>query len=268
MAKPQKLVAGVLAGTAASCLLSPIVTIVDVAVVKVAADSTGKTKLIQALAEGVLAWMKSPSVQLRNFAFQLVWMVYALTYATANSVKAICESTGANPVLPNLLCVTGVNMAASMYKDAALAKAQKAKESASSPSRRRTAVLPGEKPEEEKQFPMLSYLLFLVRDVLTIGSGFVLPPRVNAMLQAKGLGAAGAGVASQLLCPAGVQYVTLPFHFLALDVFNFSDSPLIERLKRLAKQYPNLTSIRVLRGIASFGLGGVGNGRFLALLDK
>jgi hypothetical protein len=252
---PKKVVGGIVAGAAASCIVAPLITIIDVAVV---AASAGKTSLLQALVEGIKSWLSSPSVQLKSFAVQLVWMVYFLTYASANTVKAVCDATGASATLPNLIIVTGTNMASSMYKDAAIAKAEK----------RKVKDQGKGADEKERGFPMLSYLLFVFRDVLTVGSGFVLPARVSAKLMASGMSAASAGLVSQLLCPAAVQYVTLPFHYLALDVFNNPVAELIERLRRLAENYPRLTSIRVLRGLASFGLGGIGNTRFLALMDS
>lgn len=255
---PWRLTAGFLAGGAASSLVSPLVHIVDIGIMKVA-QSGGKTTLLQALMEGLQTWLKSPSSQIRTFAFSLVWMVYAMTYASANTVKAVCEWSGSSPVVPNLIFVTFVNMATSMYKDAALAKAQK-----------RKALEEGKagNDKEEKQFPLMSWLLFLIRDILSVGAGFVFPPRISARLQARGIGAESAGVAAQLFSPAAIQIVALPFHFMALDVFNYPAAAVAERVGRLAPNYPNLVSIRMLRGVVNFGIGGVGNTRVLALLDK
>lgn len=293
----KRILAGLAAGGAAAGVVAPIVTVVDVAVTKVAA-SNGQTSLLKALAEGVLEWLKSPSLQLRNQAFQLVWRVYALTYASANAIKAVCEATGTNPVLPNLFIVTAVNMIASLMKDAAIAKAQKRRQrreqrekdksldSAAaqgvpvrrSLSRRLSDSL-NPTGETDKQFPTISFLLFIVRDILTIGAGFVLPSPMSSKLQAIGMSPGAATTSAQLICPAAVQTVTLPFHFLALDFFNFPESAsgsseerrkaaLQERLKRLASNYVNLTSIRMMRGFASFGIGGVGNSTILGMLDK
>jgi len=197
-----------------------------------------------------MAWARDPVAQIRNMAFQLTWMVYFLTYGSANTVKTICARLKRDSTLPNLFLVTLVNMAASMYKDAALAKANKE-----------------QSDEKPRPFPLLSFLLFFVRDVLTIGSGFVMPPKVTALLTSIGISAAGAGFGSQLLCPAGIQFVTMPFHFFSLDVYNFESSGFAERWARMAAAYRNVTSIRVLRGLASFGLGGVSNTRCMQLMD-
>lgn len=249
---------GLLAAIAASTLASPPLIIIDVSVVKVAATG-GRTTLLQAVSEELLAWLKSPIFKLRSVAFRLAWMVLIVMYGTANTVKAICDQTGTSPVVPNLLFTTVLSMAASLWRDSTLAKLEKQRQSEGGESI--------QCDKEARPMPWMSYLFWFVRDILTTAGTFVLPQRVSRALEANGMAAAKANTAAQFLCPAGMQYLTLPWHLLALDVFNFPYALRVDRMRRLGKQYLSLTSIRVVRGFCSGGIGGECNKRCLALLS-
>ena len=93
----------------------------------------------------------------RKPEFYLVWWVYGSTYITANTTETYCINHGFNPYYPKLFLTFLINMCASIVKDRAL------------------AIMFASAKSESKKFPLQSYGIFFVRDVLTILFGFNLP---------------------------------------------------------------------------------------------
>ena len=208
--------------------------------VAVSRSASGQATVLQALGEGAKQWATQQLHMLQQPAFKLCWFVYICTYAGANMIEDVCVLfLNISPVMPKFLGVTLCNMLACMYKDAALAQ------------------LYGKDGGEAKPFPKIGYFLFLIRDLLANGGGFTFPPLVEPLLTPC-LGASAATV-SQLGVPAAINIISSPIHFLALDIYNNPASSFGKRINTVAASYVGATSSRIMKGLAAYGIGGVGN---------
>ena len=69
--------------------------------------------------------------------------------------------------------------------------------------------------------PMGSFALFALRDCATIAASFSIPKKVASQMEATlCLDSPTASIASQLLCPMAVQFISTPLHLLGLDLYN------------------------------------------------
>jgi len=241
-----KLVAGdLVSAVLAALIVTPLTMIVDVAVTKAA---SGDMTVPAALVAGVLEWVTSPVAILKTAAFKLCLFVYVCTYAGANLADAISTLyLRISPVLPKLVTATLANMFSCMYKDARLAQ-----------------ILG--KSADPRPFPMAGYVLFLLRDILANGGGFTFPPMVAPRLESR-LGKRAKTV-SQLLVPAAINLVTAPLHLLALSLYNSPSKTPMGHLAAIAATYVGVTSLRILKGFAAYGLGGVSNTALRAKLGS
>jgi len=118
--------------------------------------------------------------------------------------------------------------------------------------------------------PRTSYLLFTLRDAITIYGCFVTPPllaqRLNDLPPTfKGNLSLETFEArtrvSQLLLPVLVQFVTTPIHLLALDLYNRQQRSLgaSARMARVKRDLPQAVPTRMLRILPAFGIGGLLN---------
>jgi hypothetical protein len=241
--REQKVAGDLLAAFLAACIVSPIAMIIDVAVTK---SASGKSTVMRAIVSGVKEFLTKPLVMIMQPAFQLSLFVYVCTYAGANLTEVGCKLyLQIDPKLPKLVGSTLANMGACMVKDSKLAQ------------------LYG-KTAESRPFPTIGYILFLARDILANGSGFTLPPMVAPLLESNF--GESALTAAQLAVPAAMNLVTSPLHFLALSIYNNPKASAGQHAANVGATYVPATSVRILKGLAAFGLGGVSNtalrGRF------
>lgn len=232
--------------TSASCA-APLILTIDRAVVQAMA---GTQTLASALAAGMLDLLKRPHHLLRQVGFWMTVGVYGATYTTANLMDTICGRT-LDPDDPKtayvhgtakLLCTTAVNMSSGVAKDAAFARMFGKTASSAAPT------------------PRLTFGLFALRDLLTIGAGFTVPPLVASALVSSGsLEENKAGAAAQIISPMGMQIFCTPLHLAALNVYNMPTAAVAERVSDVAKAAPQATLARMFRFCAAYGLGGLMN---------
>lgn len=127
--------------------------------------------------------------------------------------------------------------------------------------------------------PSISYLLFTLRDVLTIYGCFVCPPILSSRLEALSdsvkdqflLGTPEVrSRVSQLMLPVMVQFVSTPIHLLALDLYNRPQRALslADRVARVGRDLPAAVPTRMMRILPAFGVGGVLNTEIRAGLRR
>lgn len=127
--------------------------------------------------------------------------------------------------------------------------------------------------------PPISYLLFTLRDVLTIYGCFVCPPILSSRLEAlpdtvKDQFLLSKPEArsrlSQLMLPVMVQFVSTPIHLLALDLYNRPQRALslADRVARVGRDLPGAVPTRMMRILPAFGVGGVLNTEIRAGLRR
>jgi len=232
------------AGVCSAVAVAPFLTIVDRSVV---AASAGTEPLFRAAFRLAAEFVTRPHVALVAPSLWMVAGVYGATYATANCIEVACQRSSTSATTSGaakFVGVTGVNMSASIAKDAAFAKMFGA------PSGAAAAV------------PLAAYGLFAVRDCLTIGGAFVVPPLIaDAAVKVGGYPRDSASTAAQLTTPMGMQLVCTPLHLMALDVVNAPGSGLGSRAREVAGKLPPALLARMLRMLPAYGIGGLLNTR-------
>lgn len=233
----RNLLGDVTVAIAASFAVSPMVSIIDKAIVQYAAGSAASLP-VAILASGSLAFTNLLGF-LAKPEFLIVWGVYLLTYVAANCIASVCEKLGVNDEMPKFIGVSFVNIAACVSKDAVFAR------------------MFGTGPA--RQVPALTFALFCLRDSLTVLASFTLPSRVATLLQARGFKRETCDTASQLVCPMGVQILSTPVHLLGLSLYNSPGASASSRATEITAKYAQALTARMLRILPAFGIGGILN---------
>jgi hypothetical protein len=114
-----------------------------------------------------------------------------------------------------------------------------------------------------KPLPKPTYLLFALRDSLTIFASFNVPPLLAPHIPRELLPEFMKGVKSQsiaqFVAPAAVQILSTPVHLLGLDLYNRSDLSLGQRWELVRGAWMPSFVARVCRIVPAFGVGGVVN---------
>jgi len=221
----------------AALLATPLVAAVDKAIVQLSAGQVASVGAsvaasLQSMARNPLKFAARPE-------FLLVFTVYFLTYLSANFAETYCESADLSPAMPKLAATTVTNVCACITKDALLARIY-----SGGPAR---------------SVPLLTVLLFALRDMMTVAASFTLPPAVSSKLQEKGLAPSPADNAAQVLCPVSVQVLSTPIHLLGLSLYSHPSLTASARASSVAATYKSALAGRAGRILPAFGLGGVGN---------
>lgn len=261
----EKLAGDVLVAVGVTFCVAPFITVVDKAIVQRAA---GSHTMLASAAESLKGMAKNPVAYIKSPFFLMMWGVYAATYATANSLKTIVEhqehyrktdeesrhkqstDTNAYGKMGVFLGTTLVNSATSLLKDKAYAKMFGTMGAASS-------------------VPLVTYGLWATRDLLVVGSSFVLPELVAHKLQEQtNLNKTDALKLSQLTVPIATQFLAGPIQLLGLDFYNrplrgmgYAQAAL-ERARFLAGGFWSVVAARVARIVPAYSIGGVYNTKF------
>ena len=232
------------AAVLAGLIATPFVSIIDKAVV----ESTAKSISLKKSVKDGLKQIIKPSKFVRSPQFLMVWGVYSATYIAANWSDTLTNEykfSDDNKKLTNLGVTTSVNMIACILKDKAF------------------AINYG--IQSVRSFPMISYNLFLVRDIISIGSSFTLPKIISDNIYDKTNYNLETGV--QLLVPGLFQFINTPIHLLSLDYYNRPNIKFNNRVNLISNIYKSTTFIRVLRLTLSFGIGGVANSKIKSIFN-
>lgn len=254
----EKLFGDVVIGAGVTLAISPVLTIIDKAIVQSAA---GTHTLARSTIESLQMMITNPIKTVKSPAFLLVWGVYAGTYTTANSLKTLVEHKTYTEELQNngksstaelgkigiFLGTTFVNSGAAMLKDKAYAQ------------------IYGSNPIKSA-IPKGSYAMWVLRDLSVVGSSFVLPDIVYPKLvDAYGYDEKTARNICQLALPISAQFVASPLHYVGLDMYNrnlgslsWRDS-MIDRSKALYRGVLPVMIARIARIAPGYGFAGVFN---------
>ena len=128
-----------------------------------------------------------------------MYLVFASTYITSNLADHI-DFTISHPV-QKLAIVFLVNTTMSLKRD------------------REYAMRLGTRTA--KTFPLLSYGLFFVRDMIAMATAFTIPPILGRAISYEfGVSAKNGERIGQLISPLMIQFLETSFHLLALDTYN------------------------------------------------
>lgn len=264
---PHKLVGDAAVGTGVTFLMAPFLSVVDKAISQ---RATGSHTLMSSCLHSIRSMASNPITFARNPVFLWCWTVYAATYTAANSLKTIAEHrkefSGNNALaaggadkesmgkLGIFFGTSFANSGASVMKDRAFAYMFAADSAAA-------AV---------QKVPVATYGLWLSRDLIGVGSSFVLPDLIaqkvsntcnpEEVKRNRDL--------SQFLVPVATQFVAGPLHLLGLDLFNRPMQGMswrdvfVERGRFLVDGYSAVVGARIARIIPGYGFGGVLNTKF------
>lgn len=224
----------VCSGIASGLVVSPAMTVLDMAIIK---SQIHIKPLHKSMAEIVRSAYKLPL----SFAQPLSVMigVYSATYTIANCTKSYCSRNGIDYKTPTVVATSIVNVAALAYKDAFYSKVLGNK------------VL---------KIPRMSYLLFAVRDGMTITSSFVLKYDVMDTIQKLyGVSHTTADIVVSFAVPMTMQLFSTPIHIYAIDVYSRPNETIVSRLSHVRKHFTHVCFGRMLRIVPAFGVGGVIN---------
>ncbi|KAI8099519.1 uncharacterized protein BX664DRAFT_382050 [Halteromyces radiatus] len=226
-----------------SAMVSPFITVVDRAIIE---NMNGKRSLGPGLVYGAKMVLTRPQRFMSSRPFHLVLGLYFSTYATANIVDTTAEYYGMDPSKTSMIkfiATTAVNMSVCMYKDRSF-------------TRMFGTVA-------TRSFPVLSYLLFAMRDSLTVAASFNAPVLLSSWLQQTDgywkRNPSTSAVVSQLTCPSLVQFISTPLHLLALDLYNRPAISVHQRATLIRAEYLKSAVARIGRIGPAFGFGGIGN---------
>jgi hypothetical protein len=212
------------------------------------------TRLLWESAKPVLR----PHRFLASRQFLLVFGVYFSTYLAANTVDTVTStmrSRAASTVTsntPKFLATSAVNMSVCVYKDAQFAQ------------------MFGKGPSA---IPKISWVLFSLRDSMTIFASFNLPSIIAPKLadlpepvqqRFRRILATESGRmnTAQFITPAAMQIFSTPFHLLGLDFINRQgELGMGKRVARVTRDWGVSALARMGRIIPAFGVGGVVNAK-------
>ena len=259
----EKLLGDVMVAFGVTLGVAPFISIVDKAIVQ---RANGSHSILSSAAESLKIMARNPVAYVKSPMFLMMWGVYATTYSTANSLKTIVEhqeqyrkmeqsrqgihqdSSSSNAGKMAIFCgTTLVNSTTSLLKDKAYAKMFGTAGAASS-------------------VPLVTYGLWATRDLMVVGSSFILPELVGNKLQEEyGMNKDDALRISQLTVPIATQFVAGPVQLLGLDFYNrplatmgYAEAA-VERTRFLAQGFWPVVAARVARIAPAYSIGGVFN---------
>jgi len=222
-----------------ACAVAPCIAIIDQAVTEKTADKS--LSLGRSVLNNITLLFTKPMVFVSKPTFAFVCLVYSATYVAANTITSYCEINGQDSYYPKLVGTTVVNMGFGIAKDRYFAKVF----NKSAPAK----------------FPMISWGLFCVRDLLTIGAGFNFPTAAAKYLHSTGWieSYTTCDKLTQVSVPMLAQLALTPIHTLSLDFYNRKTEPLSGRIRYVASIFPETVTIRMGRVLSAYGIAGVTN---------
>eukprot|EP00697_Spironema_sp_BW2_P012340 gnl/Spiro4/28566_TR14126_c0_g1_i1.p1 gnl/Spiro4/28566_TR14126_c0_g1~~gnl/Spiro4/28566_TR14126_c0_g1_i1.p1 ORF type:complete len:262 (-),score=0.05 gnl/Spiro4/28566_TR14126_c0_g1_i1:82-867(-) len=232
--------ADVAAAACAAFGVSFPVTIIDRAVVK---NTSGVQRLWPAARDG-LRELLEPTKFLRKSEYWMIFGVYTVTYVAANCTDSYCTAYDYDATYPKLTATTLVNTAAAATKDRTFAR------------------MFGSRPPVA--LPKASWALFFVRDLMTMTAAFNLPtPIANKLVERNLSSRSVAHVVSQIAPVCLIQFLSVPLHLLAYDLYNYKvgecNRTWLTRARFIRGEYLKTLVARSCRVFPAFGIGGLGN---------
>ena len=240
-----KLLIDLFSGAFAAFSVTPIILAVDKAVVQ---NMSGQDSIISSLYSTLNEMVQSPMDFIQTKQFLWVFLVYSSTYISANSITTLCARLKINNIVPKLIGVSAVNIYCGILKDMAFARYFG--KSNSDP------------------VGQISKSIWLVRDILTICAGFIVPDLMTKVLSNMGLSKTKGEKISQMVCPVLFQLFLTPIHLLGYDFHNNPNIDLLTRLFNIITVYKEVIGARFLRMGGAFGLGGINNTMVKKNLNK
>lgn len=227
-------------------------------------NASGRNTLSASLKTSLRTLLLHPPRTLFSKPVALIFMLYGGTYLTANTLDTLTSTLRNQPAshittgTAKFAASSTANVGLCVYKDQFYVRAYGPLTT--------TTVRPVALP---------SYLLFTLRDCLTIFASFNVPPLLGPLLSERMSSSlqhhlSGTTVA-QFAAPAAVQLFSTPIHLLGLDLYNrpttttttgsglARDPSWRSRWAQIRKNWASSTLARICRIIPAFGVGGTVN---------
>ncbi|KAG7356928.1 hypothetical protein IV203_001616 [Nitzschia inconspicua] len=231
--------------TVASFLVSPMVSIIDKAIVQ---DVSGSAGFMKAMGTATKEMITSPRAFLSGLSFRLTFVVYAGTYAVANlsemalDMNRIEDDNQRKNMKVAASAVANIGLLA--WRDSVFAR----EFSANTP---------------KHKTPMRTIGLFAARDASTMYATFYAAPKAAVFLQEHyGVAQYPAEFSMALAIPVFTQILTAPLHIHAMDYYANPDASTADRFAAIRKEFPTVSFARGFRILPAFGIGSFSNNRF------
>jgi len=238
------------AATAAGILVAPVITIIDRGIIE---NASGRNTLGTSLKSSFEELLFQPGRFVFSKPFALIFSLYFGTYLAANSIDSASSTFRAQPASTvtagpsKFIATSTTNLALCLYKDS------------------RFTQMYGAANTVPRPVPTTTFVLFAMRDCLTIFASFNLPPVVAPHLSRhmsdslqKHISSASA---AQIVTPAALQLLSTPLHLLGLDMYNREHAGWKQRATKVAMDWAKSSVARMGRIVPAFGIGGVVNAR-------
>jgi hypothetical protein len=232
----------------ASLLVSPLVSIIDKAIVQ---EISCVRSLTSSMANATKEMVFQPKAFFNGLSFRLTFCVYFGTYAVANLSEAALDffkiKDEHTRKTYKVGCASVANVSLLAWRDSIFARAFSGGASANKPAKT----------------PMRTIGLFAVRDTVTMGATFWAAPKVcEHLVNEYGWDHHKAEIFSSLTIPVVAQFFTAPIHIYALDYYNRPQVNTAERIIRIKEEMGKVCFARGLRILPAFGIGSYSNNKF------
>ncbi|TID20516.1 hypothetical protein E2P81_ATG05153 [Venturia nashicola] len=236
-----------LAAASAGVLVAPIITIIDRGIIE---NASGTTTLGASVRSSLQTLLLRPHSFFFSRPFGLIFALYTGTYLSANAIDTAsstikpCRASATTHGTSKFAATSLTNLSLCLWKDTHFTRLFS--------------------PVAPRPLPYPTYVLFTLRDSLTIFASFNVPPILAPKLPMKLLPTFMKNVRSesiaQFLAPAAVQILSTPLHLLGLDFYNRKGTTsVIARWQVVRRAWFISCIARLGRIIPAFGVGGVVN---------
>jgi hypothetical protein len=236
---------------AASFLVSPLVSIIDKAIVQ---EIAGVGQLMRSMGTATKGMIWSPRAFLGGLSFRMTFGVYFGTYAVANMSEAFldCYEVEAERERKawKVSMASTANVGLLAWRDSIFAQ-------------RYTP----EKPPGKVPFRTVG--LFAVRDASTMYATFYVAPKAaQYLIDEYGLNTDIAQISTAFSIPVLAQFITAPVHIYALNLYYMPTVTTLERWNVIKKEMGKVCFARGLRIFPAFGIGSYSNNKFRELFIR
>jgi len=211
-------------------------------------NASGKRALIPSMRASLSTLVLRPHRFLTSKPFLLILMLYGGTYTTANVLDTTTSTIRDKPAstttsgAAKFAATSTANLSLCLYKDSQFTR------------------LFG--TVSARPVPGPTYLLFALRDCMTVFASFNLPPLLapKIPLSESAEKYMSRTSVAQFLAPAGIQLFSTPLHLFGLDLYNRNGgSTFADRLQKVRADWLKSSLARMARIVPAFGVGGVVN---------
>ena len=99
-----------------------------------------------------------------------------------------------------------------------------------------------------------------MRDIAAIAAAFTIPPILGHWISSNtGMSEKKGYTIAQLTSPLLIQFIGTPLHLIGLDIYNRPHEDAAGRYKYIRPIFWNTLSLRMMRFLPAYGIGGIVN---------